>query len=85
MTAMMCCSASIATMRCLAEAATTLSSAEAERTRQQEVVAATTCDLEAMIGDGRFRDITEGSGAGDTGYSPWGKPAEDVLRRWQGS
>ncbi len=24
-------------------------------------------------------------GAGDTGYSPWGKPAEDVLRQWQGS
>ena len=22
--------------------------------------------------------------AGDTGYSPWGKSAEDVLRRWQG-
>jgi hypothetical protein len=22
-------------------------------------------------------------GAGDTGYSPWGKPAEDVLRQWQ--
>jgi len=24
-------------------------------------------------------------GIGDTGYSPWGKPAEDVLRQWQGS
>jgi hypothetical protein len=24
-------------------------------------------------------------GPGDTGYSPWGKPAEEVLRRWQGS
>ena len=23
-------------------------------------------------------------GPGDTGYSPWGKPAEDVLRQWQG-
>jgi len=23
-------------------------------------------------------------GAGDTDYSPWGKPAEDVLRAWQG-
>jgi hypothetical protein len=23
-------------------------------------------------------------GPGDTGYSPWGKPAEDVLRAWQG-
>ena len=22
--------------------------------------------------------------AGDTGYSPRGKPAEDVLRSWQG-
>jgi len=24
-------------------------------------------------------------GAGDTGYEPWTKPAEDVLRQWQGS
>lgn len=23
-------------------------------------------------------------GAGDTGYDPWAKPAEDVLRAWQG-
>jgi len=23
-------------------------------------------------------------GAGDTGYEPWTKPAEDVLRQWQG-
>jgi hypothetical protein len=26
----------------------------------------------------------EAPGPGDTGYSPWGKPAEDVLRSWQG-
>lgn len=28
-------------------------------------------------------DVTA-PGPGDTGYSPWGKPAEAVLRHWQG-
>ena len=31
-----------------------------------------------LVGVGRHR-----AGAGDTGYNPRGKPAEDVLRQWQ--